>query len=775
MNKINNDIVAAALAARTAGQAEAVQAQIAAAVGAKNQRPLGNTWNNQGMLTASGASYDHKAIEPVTNMQDTLIERFAIEKFGSRSAVPYKTPHEAVAELFSGMSAKEKAALCTVTVDAAVKPPGKKQVTLTMRDHGCGIANKAVPDTIFRVGAGHKDGIDWQQGTFGLGGATTYRNAEKVVLVTRRRPELLEAGEEDRITVAVVEWERQRTTINALYLTTSPFDIDSPAGWAKATPFSAPASDYPDFEPGTHLALIGYNTANFNRRSGDEKSFDTVLNTRLYRTAMPIEYRNNMTRSDRSETLVGLEQRFADNPGDNEGSDVLPINIGGATYQLPVHYRLFAKRGEKGERRNFVAHGHALLITSNGQVHSHWSPQDFKAKTSLNKLDSRVLVVVECDALPIEIRTELFTADRAQMVQSANAIRLEAEIVEFLNGWTDLVDANKELIKEAITGDNNGRPTIAIAEKIARAMKVKGFSLGGTGKKGGGKNTPKPLPPEDLYADPTHFEGPDRVEAKVDSVKSVYYKLNAVDGFLGATGRAQLQVTCDHPDIDDGEITVGSLSSGRVRVSIAIPDGIDLGEFKLDASIPAWAKSSGGIGPAFDWTSTIEFVDATNPKPPPNPTGAGNAKGGKGGGDGGLVALIWRDDTEMDDWTAKTVGEIEYIDGATLAGERTEYQDLATVDAKIPTIILNRTYSPLKNYVQARAAVLTEEGKEQARDRYAVGVGVTLLVMDRDRRKAAEKGEPFDESAALSAHDAAARGVLSVLPEYDKLAKEMEE
>ena len=33
--------------------------------------------------------------------------------------------------------------------------------------------------------------------------------------------------------------------------------------------------------------------------------------------------------------------------------------------------------------------------------------------TKLNKLYDRVLVVVESDALPIEVRTELFTADRA--------------------------------------------------------------------------------------------------------------------------------------------------------------------------------------------------------------------------------------------------------------------------------------------------------------------------------------------------------------------------
>ena len=104
-----------------------------------------------------------------------------------------------------------------------------------------------------------------------------------------------------------------------------------------------------------------------------------------------------------------------------------------------------------------------------------------------------------------------------------------------------------------------------------------------------------------------------------------------------------------------------------------------------------------------------------------------------------------------------------------------EYKDLAKVDAEIPTIILNRTYSHLKTYVQARAAELTDEGKEQARERYAVGVGVALLILDQEVRKAGKAGRSPDEGALDAGRQAAARAVLSVMPDYDRLAKELEE
>lgn len=778
MTSTNKKIVKAALAARTVDAADAVQNLIAQALGVRHQRPLGDKGNNQGILTGSGTSYDHKSLEVVTNMQDAVIELCALRKFGSHDAVPFTTPHEAASEFFGGLSNKERAELATVTIDKAESGAEKKRITLVMRDLGCGITVTNVPRTIFQVGTGHKDGVDWQQGTYGLGGALTYLNAGRVVLVTRRHPDLLIEGEEDRIAVAVVQRERVHTTANAYYLVTAPWNEREPSTWAKAVPFSVPASDHPGFEPGTHVALIAYDTEGLGRRSGDERSFDTIFNTRLFRPVLPIKYRNNITRPDRVETLDGLQRRLDDNPGEpgTEGVDTLPFNHDGTTYHLPIRFRLFAKRGEKGERRNFVAHGHALLLTSNGQVHSHWSPQDFKLRTKLNKLYDRILVIVESDALPIEIRTELFTADRAQLVRSQMAMRLEDEIAAFLDDWPALRDANNALIREAITGDNNDRPTIAIAEQIARAFKARGFSLGATGVSGSSSSTtrpPEPIPPEDLYDDPTHLEGPESLEAQAGKVKGLYFRLNGTDGFISK--RARLLVTCDHPDIRGSEITVGELRSGRVRVSIAVPESANLGTYKLSVEVPMWPKSSGGLGQRFEWTTKIEIVEELTRKTPGRR--AGEDTGKSGSGDGGLVALIWKSETDdgVEDWTAATVGEIEMVPGKDLAQQRPEYVELARVGVEIPTIVLNRTYSPLKAYVQARAAELTEEGKEQARERYAVGAGVALLVLDQESRKAQKAGKPLDDTALTAGQRAAARAVLSVMPAYDRLAKELED
>ena len=56
-----------------------------------------------------------------------------------------------------------------------------------------------------------------------------------------------------------------------------------------------------------------------------------------------------------------------------------------------------------------------------------------------------------------------------------------------------------------------------------------------------------------------------------------------------------------------------------------------------------------------------------------------------------------------------------------------------------------------------------------------MGVGVALLVIEAEEVKAKEAGKAPDEGALDAGRAAAARAVLSVMPDYDRLAKEMED
>jgi len=72
MTSTDREIISQALAAKTLDDAREVSGLIEQAVGARYVRPVGDRFNNYGLMAASG-SYEYKALEPVTNEQDARV------------------------------------------------------------------------------------------------------------------------------------------------------------------------------------------------------------------------------------------------------------------------------------------------------------------------------------------------------------------------------------------------------------------------------------------------------------------------------------------------------------------------------------------------------------------------------------------------------------------------------------------------------------------------------------------------------------------------------
>ncbi|WP_159001040.1 hypothetical protein [Streptomyces sp. SBT349] len=781
MSALNQQIVHAALNAATLADAEAVQELIAQSFAAEHRRPVGDKWNNFGLMGSSG-SYDLKLIELVTNMQDSVIERFALQHYGSRANVPFETPFEATGELLKYLDSGEKSNLAVTTFEDSDAPASKtKRLTAMFRDKGCGMTPTSVPNTIFALGGSNKEDALYLQGAFGLGGAMTYRNAKAVVVVSRRAPALLQDGEEDRITVAVVQWQDNTKGQTAYYLV----DREWHAAGDTAEPWSCPHEDYDDFEPGTHVALVSYRVDGVQRRrEGDAKSFDVVTNTRLVHPVFPTRFVNNTTRG-RSTPLGGLAHRLERSEYDFErGEETLPFNHQGRTYQLPVRYWLFAG-GPKdpGGRDKFLASDHAVLFTSNGQVHHHWSPREVRDQAGLNRLYDRLLVIVETDELPIHLRTSLFTADRSELVRGDVALRLEEAVRALIRDSAVLREANNALIRASYQ-DKSDQPTAEIARRISRALTVKGFSFSsgngngngggggqGAGRTGGGGGGLKPVV---LRPDPTLITGPATVRAILGTTRSITYTVDVEDPFYERRGR--LRAICDHPDIvEDFEITAGKGRNGRVRVMVAVPETAELGKYELRIVLEDWIRAAGGLGHRMEHVTRLELVEDI----PGNGTGTGTGKSTKGAqgqggpGPGSNVALRWTSHESEDNWERVTVGSVEDVPASILANQQSDYAELRALGEQlIPTVLLNQEYPPFKKYLAARNKELTSD--KRAREQYAVGVGVSLLLLQQKLDKIKDAGEALPEDDFIDeARRAAAGAVLAVMPAFDDLAKEI--
>lgn len=732
---------------------------------APHRRPVGDRWGNRGLFTAAGGNFDHKLTELVTNMHDAVLVGRLVELRGESILAShdlftaYESPKAAVNDLFAGLPFEELAELSLVELRSA-GGQGKHDRSVIFRDRGIGMSAQDVCESLFRVGSSRKDGVLWQMGAFGRGGLTVLPNCYGLVVVT--------TGDDDPLgvaTVTTVRWEQigNRQTETAVYQVVEPWETDGdhslPATFAKAGA---------EFPRGTHIGVIGFRSEGiWVSRLGDERSLDTVIDTRLFEAPLPttltapvFDDRNRRTR------LRGLGRRFRDNPREDrvEGAEVLPFRYGDATFKLPIRFYLF-DTGDTGARRRFVAREHAVALNSNGQIHAHWTPSDFRNRTRLRKLAERILIVLDTDPLPLGLRTSLFTADRTELLRNPDAVRLEAELTGFIDDWDELNEANNDMIRQAIRRSNSERPTFELAQRIARTLSVRAPSR--SDPLPGGRN-PRPATPRQLLDDPMELTAPQVFRASPGETKGVYFALNAKNGFLPDRTHAHIDTT--QLDIDpNDDITIGELKNGRVRVAVAVPTDAEEGEFELTFVVAEWLTLAGSLsGPL---TATVPFhVASTTRRPTPKPA---STRTQGGGGPVAPVALLWTSHEHEPTWTPMTVGSVDSVEASVLAQEGPEYQTYEAIPGDVRLVKLNEDFSTLKAYAAMRSRGVGDEGVARAKERYALGVAVNMLIAQDAVDRSARDGDPLDPAIVDQLTIAAAKGVLAVLPEYDKLTAEI--
>lgn len=763
------EIVRAALGAHTADEAAAVNDMIALTFGGtRDERFVADRAQNLGLLTTPGEP-DQKALEPITNMHDSLLELRARQVYGDLDRVAASTPREAVSELLGHLDGRGQAELARVDVFEAESPARRtKRVTIAYRDQGCGLTPEYIPESIFHAGSAHKDAYPWMSGAFGMGGTTCYPHTQSVVLVTRRHPHLLADGEPDVVAVAVAEWQQHAKGRGIYYLV----DPDT------KLPMTVPARDVPEFTPGAYLALVSYETKGLHTGRNDRNSLEFLINTRLWDAPLPVRLMNHVATGDHPKDHHGRRRLFVTPRADRLDMHAeMPFRLDGVTHRIPldIHYFKAGPSSDRGGMRNFIAANHAVLFVANGQAHKHWTQTELKQRADrLPKLFDRMLVVAYLDEIPVAVRTgRLFTPDRVDLTKTEDANRLQDALAALLNSDEELRQINNDLVRTALENRSEGRSTLRIAERIKSQMAFKGgFRLGGGG--GGEDESGRPRKTwaqGDLWPDPTTLEGPGRLTVVPGKTRFAYFHINAQDDFF-SSGRGRLELSCDHDRIGEAELVAGTeLHHGLVRVSLLVPEDVDPGTATITARVTDWMKAAGGLGDDLRWDTQLEILDADadverrkHQKP---------KRGGTGPAKGPLVALVWRGgDSFKDHWHGGVPGHVELVEASVLA-ELPDYIQLAHLGSElVPTIYLNEDYTPLKKYEQGRARTKSDSALDRSRDNYAVAAGVGLLLLHERDVKRLKRGEPEPEDT-IAERDAVARTALANATDMDRLALEV--
>lgn len=779
------EIVEAATTARTIEDVnrleEAMKGQ-----GANREEYLGGRRSNWSAV-AGGADPRTAPFERVTNMFDAVLELEAELRQDFACTSPQEAarrflgvPNGGLEEL-SDADARKLAERCRVALhdsnDSARTP------TISFRDYGLGLAPPEMPTTILSLEGSNKLDKFYLHGLFGKGGSVACMYSEATVYVSRKHPELLKPGEEDRVSIAIVRKDDRE-------------DVRLPffryLANADGTVFSVPASEV-DFEPGTLVLHINYQGDKLGTSTWQhEESIYALAETNLFRPTLPYLLSDERTgKANRrpegrgAERLMGLGRRL--DKVAVSAAEGLKRRGGPAEIDVPglgkvtVRWWLF-DNADRVRRR--LARGYHTLFMTGGQVHHNWNRQGFVTRVEgRTRVASALIVEVDLDAIPQKKRVTIFSSFRDRMIHSPEAVALEHAVADWLANDPDLGEAERELVREALSSSGNGISR-DLRKKLNNLIRERVPGIGVTQITDGlGPKPPKPKQPEDLHPEPTAFTGPAEINVLPGKAKSFYMQLNARDGFIPDIG--EFEITPRDPGITIS-VSRGALAAGRLQVSVTVDKDTSLGHYQLDATV-SWISSSGGLK-TITWPIVTHVVSALKPSKPGKPSDDGRVprKVRKEIG----VALIWRRDDPQNGAGAPIAGNLEDITGSELAAAHPEsYGGLDGVEARIPTIVLEEGFPGWREYKRrALKGGASDRVMDIRKEKYALALGVTIANLCQQERKlrkdylAWEEGgrqgdeptKPMDDEQLRRALTEAAYGTIAFLLDMDKVLSELD-
>ena len=256
-----------------------------------------------------------------------------------------------------------------------------------------------------------------------------------------------------------------------------------------------------------------------------------------------------------------------------------------------------------------------------------------------NRVANRLVVEVNTETIPTDVRVENFSSFRDAMLKSDKSVTLENVIADWLEHSPEIRDAESQLTRQALQASRRGVGA-GVLDRLNQAIQAKLPGLGGTRRPSDQPDPPPPPKrPEDLYDEPTTFKGPESVTVLAGERKTLYLRCNAKDEFFDRCGaEIELATPADAPDFG---LSLGPLYRGRIQASLQAPDGCG----DLSATIEVrlfWLRPSGGTAMQ-GWPMSVKVVTEL-PERPKRDDPKDLAKRGR-------FALLWSSPDNEDGWS----------------------------------------------------------------------------------------------------------------------------
>ena len=334
------------------------------------------------------------------------------------------------------------------------KPREEGGASITIVDRGEGQTPAMMPKTFLSIDRENKLRIPFVQGKFNMGGtgALKFCGREGLQLViSRRSPEL--PGHRNG---AAADWgftvvRRVRPAggvgevRNSVYRFLAPVEADENPNCGEVLHFSAPSIHaLPDNNvayglpllSGSVLKLYEYDMKGFGSHALMKGGLLGRLELMLPGIALPVRvhecraFRGEATRSFDT-TLVGLSARLEANRGRNLEQG-FPTSASARVAGEELTIEIYAFTSGKADTYRSTE---GIIFTINGQTHGALSKSFFgRNKVKMGRLADSLLVLVDCSALSVGAREDLFMNSRDRLSNGELRKAIEEELQDLIGG-----------------------------------------------------------------------------------------------------------------------------------------------------------------------------------------------------------------------------------------------------------------------------------------------------------------------------------------------------
>lgn len=671
--------------------------------------PVGGIDNNAHVCEVS-TDAGLALIERITNGIDALLEMMA-ESMGQTA----KSPHEAASKWFGippegpgSMTNADRIKIAGL-IDTCMWDSGiADNPTVVVTDKGIGVHPDQFKQTILSIGGSTKIGKMHLMGMYNAGGSASYKFASRTVIISRRKPDLLDGKMQDEVGLAIVKYDEQPGCKigHYTYMTDRDGDIVR--------------LDLPNFNHGTQVRLLEYKMKNYSGRINyPAKSLWQLCHSSLVNPALPVTITENRLKQFKLKkadhrTVSGLMHQLS-LPDVAAYFDKRIISLGKEGQILLSYYVL----ADGATDQYYVKAEQGITISLNGQRQIIKDRRWFKDKLGLYFLFKKLVVLVDGTGLTQDARRQVFASTRESGVDSSETTERIMKIIQEELKSDEMLYALEEeanqKTKDSATESANNKVKERLSSQISAYLAgIGGVRTGGCGGNSRGGKKKRNIDDSHLPLVPTMIKIENSpLEVCPGKNASLKISVDAKNGYLPDDNR-ELKVVFAGKSAEI--ISTGTLLGGQMRLTLKCNEVAATGSYNFTAIM-----TDANIGLLLSDNGILEVVPTSEKKPSKK-----SEKGGDCGGDFD-ISINWHSKENWPDmeWDVNSVGACRiYRD------DPKDYNAITRLEFD-----LNKDYGSYQKVIGAKR--LNEKTTKEFNERYQMPICLGLFHIAMEKEGAA--------------------------------------